>query len=109
VLPRSTPAGAAPECGGEPAGAKRVRVVAVLWVQRRVRGADGGRVAGAGHSNPARWGKGRGAEYGAPVPPCGGCPAGPLGGVIQGEWPAERRRGRRVGAPASTQGPIKAG
>jgi len=46
----------------------------------------------------------------AAPPPLWGCPAPPPPGrVIQGEWPAERCRGRRSGAPASTRGPIKAG
>ena len=68
----------------------------------------GARVAEAGHANRARWAKG-GRRVWRPRPPCGGFPAGPPGGVIQGEWPAERLRKRRVGAPASTQGPREAG
>jgi len=73
-------------------------------------GMSGGAAAWPGRDTlTVHGGATRGAPSMAPPRPLWGCPAGLPGGVIQGEWPAERRCGRRVGAPASTQGPIKAG
>jgi len=69
----------------------------------------GGARGRGGPRRPCQVGQKGGAGYGAPAPPCGGCPTRPPGGFIQGEGPAEQRRGTRWRAPASVQGPIKVG
>ena len=117
-LPRSPLAGAAPDRGGAPAGGQGVRIVAVRWTRRRVRG--GGRVAGEGHAIRARWGNQGGAEYGAPAPPVGLSRGPPWrshpGGVARGAAPRKASGGpcqytgvdkggvggRRTGRPFTT-------
>jgi len=95
VQPRSPPAGAAPDRGGEPAGGKGVRVVAVRWTWRRVRG--GGRPRGrGGPRQPCLVGQQGGRRVRRPRPPCGTVPraylkgssrgSGPRSGAAGGEW-----------------------
>jgi len=90
VLPRSQPARAASECGGEPAGASGIRVQAVGWKRRRVRGGPRGR---GGSRQPCQVGQ-RGAPSMAPPPPLLGLFRGPTwrshpGGVARGAAPQE--------------------
>ena len=88
VLPRSSPALAAPDREGAPAGGKGVRAVAVRGTRRR--GARGAAACPGRAREPCPVGQQGGAVYGAPAPPSRGLPCGlpPVqsrpGGVARG-------------------------
>jgi len=67
VLPRSPPAGAAPERWGEPAWATGVRLVAVRWRRRCVRGGPRGRGA---PRQPCQVGQRGASGMASPPPTC---------------------------------------